>query len=411
MLCPLCGAPAEDHHTTCGSCGASLFAPRPSMWAPPSPSERVDEAPPPPVTVAQPDLGWVTAPISWEVPAPTSTLVWDTERIPMVPLESTERYPSVAVPRRSRAVTLFVFAVLAAAGAVLAALVPIVRYRVTGDITSALTMRANDFASNTMVGLLIAAGLLVVGASAALAGRRVGAGLVAGVGMAVSALAIWTIAQALAFVDTLRVGLRESGLGYRLVTTFDLGLWAACAVAGLGLVLFVVALGWSRDDGRRRLHPGISVLGAFASLVAVAGPMVPTGGASFADNFTGERPVAAIHFAKAFVFYLTRIDHQAQPPVTFIMRLVALGLLLVVGLWAFLRGNRWGLAAVFGSSAITVWIWATAVFTAGHRPFGPVGGNPGSTAFEPHAVTTVGVLMTVLALVLSVVAFAVTRRD
>lgn len=411
MLCPLCGAPAEDHHTTCGSCGASLFAPRPSMWAPPSPSERVAEAPPPPVTVAQPDLGWVTAPISWEVPAPTSTLVWDTERIPMVPLESTERYPSVAVPRRSRAVTLFVFAVLAAAGAVLAALVPIVRYRVTGDITSALTMRANDFASNTMVGLLIAAGLLVVGASAALAGRRVGAGLVAGVGMAVSALAIWTIAQALAFVDTLRVGLRESGLGYRLVTTFDLGLWAACAVAGLGLVLFVVALGWSRDDGRRRLHPGISVLGAFASLVAVAGPMVPTGGASFADNFTGERPVAAIHFAKAFVFYLTRIDHQAQPPVTFIMRLVALGLLLVVGLWAFLRGNRWGLAAVFGSSAITVWIWATAVFTAGHRPFGPVGGNPGSTAFEPHAVTTVGVLMTVLALVLSVVAFAVTRRD
>jgi hypothetical protein len=411
MLCPSCGAPAEDHHTNCDSCGASLLVPRPSMWAPPSPAERVDEAPPPPIPVAQPDLGWVTAPISWEVPAPTSTLVWETERLPVVPVETTSRFPAVSLPRRSRAVVLFVLSVLAAAGAVLTALVPIVRYRVTGDLNSSLTMRANDFASNTLVGFLIAAGLLVVGASAALAGRRVGAGLVAGVGMAASALALWTIAQSLAFVDTLRVGLRESGLGYRLVTTFDLGLWAATAVAALGVVLFVVALGWSRVDGRRRLHPGISVLGGFASLVMVAGPMVPTGGASFADNFTGERPVAAIHFAKAFVFYLTRIDHQAQPPVTFIMRLVSLGLLLLVGLWAFLRGNRWGLAAVFGSSAITVWIWATAVFTAGHRPFGPVGGNPGSTAFEPHAVTSVGVLMTVLAIVLSAVAFVVTRRD
>ncbi|MEY4010452.1 MAG: hypothetical protein RLZZ93_1144, partial [Actinomycetota bacterium] len=381
------------------------------MWAPPSPAERVDEAPPPPIPVAQPDLGWVTAPISWEVPAPTSTLVWETERLPVVPVETTSRFPAVSLPRRSRAVVLFVLSVLAAAGAVLTALVPIVRYRVTGDLNSSLTMRANDFASNTLVGFLIAAGLLVVGASAALAGRRVGAGLVAGVGMAASALALWTIAQSLAFVDTLRVGLRESGLGYRLVTTFDLGLWAATAVAALGVVLFVVALGWSRVDGRRRLHPGISVLGGFASLVMVAGPMVPTGGASFADNFTGERPVAAIHFAKAFVYYLTRIDHQAQPPVTFIMRLVSLGLLLLVGLWAFLCGNRWGLAAVFGSSAITVWIWSTAVFTAGHRPFGPVGGNPGSTAFEPHAVTSVGVLMTVLAIVLSAVAFVVTRRD
>jgi hypothetical protein len=366
---------------------------------------------PPPISLDRPDLGWVTAPISWEVPEPTGTLVWDTGRIPVVPVETTDRYPAVALPRRAYAVVLFVLSVLAAAGAVLAAFAPIVRYRVTGDLTSGLTMRANDFASNTLVGLSIAAGLLVLGASAALAGRRSGAGVVAGAGAAASALALWTVAQSLAFVDTLRIGLRDSGLGYRLVTTYDLGLWAAIGVAGLGVVLFLIALGWSHDDGRRRMHPGIAVLGGFATLVLVAGPMVPTGGASFADNFTGEQPVAAIRFAKAFVFYLTGIDHQAQPPVTFIMRLAALALLLVVGLVSFLRGNRWGLAAVFGTVSVTAWVWATAVFTAGDRPFGPVGGNPGSTGFEPHAVTTVGLLMTLLAMALAAVALRLTRND
>ena len=406
MLCPSCATLAGDHLTTCPSCGASLLTgPR---WAPPSPAERVDALPPPTPT-PRPDLEWVTAPISWEVPAPTSTLVWDTGQLPVIPVERTEQYPAVALPRRSRAMTLFVLSVLAAAGAVLAAFSPIVSYRVTGDLASALTMRGNDFASNTLVGLLIAAGLLVIGAAGALAGRRSGAGLVAGVGMAASALAVWTIAQAFAFVDTLRVGLRTSGLGYRLVTTYEVGLWAAVGVAVLGVLLFVVALGWSRGDGRNRMHPGISVLGCFATLVLVAGPMVPMRGASFADNFTGERPVAAIYFGKAAVFYLTGIDHQAQPPVTFIMRLGALLLMAIVGLVAFLRGNRWGLAAVFGTTAMTAWVWATSVFTAGDRPFGPVGGNPGSTGFEPHAVTTVGLLMTVLALVLAAVSFRVGR--
>jgi len=408
MLCPLCATLAGDDHTTCPSCGASLLSGR--GWAPPAPSERVD-APPPPVSLDKPDLGWVTAPISWEVPAPTGTLVWDTGRLPVVPLERTDQYPAVALPRRSRAILLFLLSVLAAAGAVLAAFAPIVRYRVSGGLTSALTMRANDFASNTLVGLLIGAGLLVIGSAGALAGRRTGAGLAAGAGMAASAMAIWTIAQSLAFVDTLRVGLRRSGLGYRLVTTYDLGLWAAAAVAALGLVVFVVALGWARSDGRVRMHPGISVLGAFATLVSVAGPMIPTGGASFADNFTGEQPVAAIRFAKAFVYYLTGIDHQAQPPVTFIMRLVALLLLASVGLVAFLRGNRWGLAAAFAAAAVTAWVWATAVVGAGDRPFGPAGGNPGGTAFEPHAVTTVGLLMTVLAMLLAVVSFLVSRND
>jgi len=408
MLCPSCASPAGDEHARCPSCGASLLMG--GTWAPPVPAERVETLPPP-MSLAPADLEWVTAPISWEVPASTSTLVWDTGKLPVVPLEHTDRYPQASLPRRSRAAVLFVLAVLAAAGAVLAALAPIVGYRVTGDLTSTITMKANDFASNTLVGLLIAAGLLVVGSAGALAGRRAGAGLVAGVGMAASALAIWTIAQSLAFVDTLRVGLRKSGLAYRLVTTYDLGLWAAIAVAVLGLLLFVVGLAWSRNDGRNRMHPGIAVLGSFAVLVLVAGPMVPTGGASFADNFTGEQPVAAIRFAKGFVFYLTRIDHQAQPPVTFIMRLVALLLIAVVGLVAFLRGNRWGVAAVFGVASVTAWIWATSVFTAGHRPFGPVGGNPGSSGFEPHAVTTVGMLMTLLAMVLAAVSLRVTRND
>lgn len=363
------------------------------------------------MSLGKSDLGWVTAPISWEVPAPTGTLVWDTGRLPVVSVESTDRYPAVVLPRRSRAIVLFLLSVLAAAGAVLAAFAPIVRYRASGGVNDALTIRANDFSSNTLVGLLIGAALLVLGSAGALAGRRSGAGLVAGAGLAASSLAIWTIAQALAFVDTLRVGLAKSGLGYRLITTYDLGLWTAVGVAALGAVLFLVALGWARGDGQPRMHPGISVLGAFATVVLVAGPMIPTGGASFADNFTGEQPVAAIRFAKAFVYYLTGIDHQAQPPVTFIMRLGALLLLAVAGLVAFLRGNRWGLSAAFGAVAVTAWTWATSVVAAGDRPFGPVGGNPGSTAFEPHSVTTVGLLMTVLAMALAAVSFFITRND
>ena len=190
-----------------------------------------------------------------------------------------------------------------------------------------------------------------------------------------------------------------------------LGLCAALAGAALCVVVVVLAWGWRLDSSREPHHPAIGVFGSFGTLVFVAGLLIPVGGAALIDNFSGDRPVNAVKFGKAFVFYLLAIDHQPQPPVTWILRLVLVLLLAIAGLVAFLKGTRFSIGIAVGMLPVQLWLWATSVLQAGDRPFSIAGGNPGGSGFESHAVTSVGIMMLVAATVIGLVAAFVVRND
>lgn len=425
MFCSSCGSPAPEHSLACTVCGASLLAPAParSIWAPPSPSTRVEVPWGPPVPISP-----VTASIS---DVATSSLVWDVDDLvadddsatPSVGFEWDTQWlepegqvvgAHVALPllpSRGRAVALMVAAVVAAAASVLTALMAVMGFDVRSEVNGALSLKANDFSSNSIVACLIVAVLLVVGAAAAASGRRFGAGVAVGAGAAGAGQLLWIAAQALAVVDTITAGLHAKGVSYELATTLDVGFWAAVVGAGLCVVVIGLAWGWSRNDGREPHHPALGVFGSFATLVLAAGLMVPVGGAALADNFSNDHPVNAVRFGKAFIFYLLAVDHQPQPPVTWLLRLALILLIVGAGLVAFLKGTRFSIGIAVGLCPMLVWMWVTSVLQAGDRPFSIAGGNPGGSGFESHLVTSVGVMMLVAASVIGVVAAFVVRRD
>jgi hypothetical protein len=388
-------------------------APSPGTWAAPHPDTRVEVPWGPPEIDVVPIWVHVTDPADPADAADTPPwgLVWDTEQLEVVPAEVSPHLASAALPARTRAVALFASAVLAAACAVLGALTAVVGFDVRSEVNGALSLKANDFSSNSIVACLIVAGLLVGGAAAALSGRRFGAGVAAGAGFAGAGLLMWIAGQGLAVIDTITAGLHSKGVSYQLATTLDIGFWASIGGAVLCIVVVLLAWGWRTSDGREPHHPALGVFGSFATLVMVAGLLVPVGGAALIDNFSSDRAVNSVRFGKAFVFYLLAIDHQPQPPVTWILRLGLVVLLAVAGLLAFLKGTRFSIGIAVGVLVVQLWLWATSVLQAGDRPFSIAGGNPGGSGFESHAITSVGIMMFLAATVIGLVVAFVVRRD
>ena len=434
MICPSCGLPAPEHAVACPArpVPSTPAAPTMGIWAPPSPSTRVEVPWGPPVAVTAPlpvttdaTGEWVRSSLVWDAEqldmeqldhvdladTPPTGLVWDTQQLDLDSQGLSARLGSAALPARGRAVALLVAAVLAAACTVLTALVAVVGFDVRSEVNGALSLKANDFSSNSIVACLIIGVLLVSGAAAAASGRRFGAGVAVGAGCAGAGLLLWIAGQGLAVLDTIISGLHAKGVSYQLATTLDVGFWAAVAGAVLCLVVVALGWGWRFSDGREPHHPGIGVFGSFATLVLVAGLLVPVGGAALVDNFSSDRPVNAVEFGKAFVFYLLAIDHQPQPPVTWILRLVLIALLAVAGLVAFLKGTRFSIGIAAGVLVVQLWIWVTSVLQAGDRPFSIAGGNPGGSGVESHAITSVGIMMFLAATVIGLVAAFVVRGD
>jgi len=142
----------------------------------------------------------------------------------------------------------------------------------------------------------------------------------------------------------------------------------------LGFGLSLAAAG---RDGRGGLNPAIGVLGALGTLAVVVGPLIPMHGAGFGDNFSND-----------FI-----------PPATLLLRLAVVVLIGVGGLVGFLANRRWGIGLAFGSISIALWQWATALGESGDIPLGIAGGNPGATDYAPHVVTTIGLIVMLLAIV------------
>jgi hypothetical protein len=284
----------------------------------------------------------------------------------------------VGVVQPFRITLLLVVSTLAAVFAVASVFVEAATYKVDGDFLAEQSFKLNDFASNLAVGAIIAAVVLIGGSLLGATGRRLGAGLAGGAGLALAGMFGWVIGQVIALFDAQEVQLLNSGGSFTLITTQEIGFWLMVVAAGLGVLAFLVSLTSAGNDGLPSLHPAIGALGALGTLAVVVGPLIPMNGAGLSDNFTNE-----------FI-----------PPASLYLRVAVLVLIGVGGLLGFLANRRWGIGMALGAICVGVWQWASALGEIGDLPVGIAGGNfvpDAANPFAPHIVTTIGVVVMLLA--------------
>lgn len=148
----------------------------------------------------------------------------------------------------------------------------------------------------------------------------------------------------------------------------------------LGLLACVFSLVSAGSDGRAGLNPWTAAVGALGGVIAAAGPLIPMGVESFSVNF----------------------GVDGLPTAYFAGRLVQVGLLGVGVMVGFLLVRRYGLGLVAGSLVVPTWMWLTTLGDIGSRPIGVGIGNIGTVDVTPHAVTTVGMVISLLMLVVAV---------
>jgi hypothetical protein len=455
MFCPSCGVATEPQQRFCNACGTALTTaavspgamfPPPTTEQPAAPAASVDSRADTP-TAAEP----IIAVPAGEIPpidSPAFDEMFETQKFRVVQqttptqeqisttweaggtewtggVDSTDPVPriteeatfAVAAPPAERGPaplrsTMLVMAVAAAAVGVSSAFLTVLRYRVSGDVNATMRIGLNGISTNARVGTIVAAGLLVIGAALGLSGRRFGTGLAGGAGLALAGFMAWLAGDAVSIVDTLKRGFAESSYRYTLSTTLDVGFWMGVAAAVLGGVVFLLSFTGVGDDGRPSIHPAVGAVGLLGGLALVIGPMLPSNGATFADNFSGDVGIGPAVWWKSRLFLELGISHAQVPPVTTWLRVLLL-LALVVGAYlGFIAGSRWGVGIVLGAIGIAVWQWLTSVLEAGDLPFGIAGGSPGQKGFPPNIVTTVGLVVVLLALIAgAVMAYRPRRAD
>lgn len=442
MFCPSCGVATEPQQRFCNACGSAL------VTAPRSPGAMFSSPTTEQPATAPAAAGVVEAPIAvpaGEIPPVGSREVdemFDTRRFQVVEqttptqqqigvaweagaadfADTTDAIPRVteqvgftaAVPPPAavplRAVTLLL-AIAAAAVTVSSAFLTTLRYRVSGDVNTSVRIGLNGITTNARVGTIIAAALLIIGAAIGMSGRRFGTGLAGGAGLALAGFSAWLVGDAWSVVDTLKQGFRESTFTYTLSTTLDVGFWMAVAAAVLGGIVFFVSFAGMGDDGEPPLHPAVGAFGLLGGLALVIGPMLPTKGATFADNFSSDLGLGPARWWKGRLFIELGITHDAVPPLTTWLRILVLLLLLIGAYLGFIAGSKWGVGMVLGAVGVGVWQWVTSMLEAGDLPWGIAGGSPGQEGFTPNVVTTVGLVVVLATLVAAAVLAYLPRRN
>jgi hypothetical protein len=387
MFCPSCGAAAQPSQRFCTDCGAAIAASAagpaplpPPVLAPPAAAAM----PAAPVTlVAGHGLYEPTAALNVvEQTSPTGydAHAWGTAG---AGADDTGEMAAASVAAQQFRITpLVAVSALAAVVAVASAFVDVASTEVAGGaVPLTQVFKLNDLSSNLTVGAIIAALLLLAGSVLGATGRRIGAGLAGGAGLALAGMMGMVIGQVIGIFDGIEVDLLGGGGSFTLTTTQEIGFWLAVTAAVLGGVAFFLSLAAGGADGYPPLNPAIGVLGVLGTLAVVVGPLIPGEFASFGDNFSNE----------------------LIPPATLYLRLLVLVLIGVGGLVGFLANRRWGLGLALGAISIGAWQWVTAITESGDQPYGIAGGNVGTEPFAPHVVTTIGVVVMLLAVVAGLV--------
>ncbi len=249
------------------------------------------------------------------------------------------------------------------------------------------TWIADDLADNLSIAGLLAVVLMVTGGVAAAFRWRWGAGLAGGAGLSLTGLAALTLGLAQIPIDAAHEFARiPPDEPFTLTITRDLGYWLLLTAAALGIVLFFASINDAVGDRRSGLNPWIAALGALATVVAAAGPLLPENLAVFSDNW-----------------YLT--DGPGEAPALLLgARLLQLGLLAMTGIVGYLSVRRWGLGVAIGGSVPIVWLAISTLFELTDAPVGPGFRNPGAEDMHLHGVTIIGVSAVAALSILAVIA-------
>jgi hypothetical protein len=438
MVCRECGVDVAEHQKFCHECGAALSA----HLAPPTvvdadlptepvaattdtaidadlptepvaattdatidadlPTEPVAATTDTPATfdeppVTQPVEVPITEPVAaWTAQPPSSApaepaVVTTTAEMPAAIFDGVgdlEEYPLPREPFRIRVeLILALFVAVAVVMSVVADVVDIRTTRPAAGITTGATSLA-DLGSSLAPAGLAGAGLLVLGALLACFGLRWGAGLAGGAALALIGWATLTIGLAEVPIAVAEAITRTSSEQFTLRVTRDVGWWLAAGIGVVALVVFLTSLRSIGSGGHRPLNPIIGAVTAVATVVLACGPLVPVGTSSFADNFSTAAP--------------------GEPVAYVVGRLVQVGLIALAGVAGMLTVRSYGLGLAAGGVGVATVLWSFSIGSVGDRPVGIAVRNPGATDTVPHAVTTVGMTVTLAMLVLAA-AFAIVR--
>ena len=206
MFCPSCGAAVQSGQKFCTSCGSALTG---AVTAGPAaaqvegnPTPPLGQPLPPPaattVLAAMPVTTPPAAAVTGQYPATSALSVveqataasyqgpaWDATGGNWEP---TGMAPVVIGVHPFRFTPLLAAASLAAVLAVASAFVNVAGFNQPGLPETERLFKLNDFSSNLMVGAMLAALLLVIGASLGATGRRAGTGLAGGAGLALAGM-------------------------------------------------------------------------------------------------------------------------------------------------------------------------------------------------------------------------------
>jgi hypothetical protein len=430
MVCHACGRAVEADQRFCSACGASLrgitdrtqpvpaaatavttgsatepteeWAANNPVWAPTGPIPVTTPAPP----AARAGTAGLDSVPDLRQPEPSEADVWalTSETYGAQPVAggptATAEMPVVhGVPA---AASGFRFGAVTLCG-VLAAIVALAAsFMTTLEVTSDTVLEStdtappgfrtgtwmlDDFADNLSIAMLIAALLLVIGGLAAGFRWRWGSGLTGGAGLALTGMVALCVGLAQFPVDAARdFAAVPNSQQFTLTITREPGYWLLLAAAALGVIVFFASINDAFGDRRSGLNPWIAALGALATVVAMFGPMIPEGIATFSDNW-----------------YVT--EGPGQPsPLLIGARLVQLALLALSGVIGYLCVRRWGLGVAIGGALPIVWLAVSTLFDLTDTPVGPAWRNPGADDSDLHGVTIIGISAVVAIGILALVA-------
>lgn len=263
--------------------------------------------------------------------------------------------------------------------------------RPAAGITTGVSTLEN-LGTNLAVAGFVGAAVMVLGGLLACFGFRWGAGLAGGAGLGLLGWAAMTIGLAEFPIAVAESITRTSSESFTLTVTRDLGWWLIASVGIVGLLVFASSLRSIGTGNYIPLNPWVAAVGAVTMVVLAAGPLVPVGQASFADNFTS--PTATIDLPTAY----------------FAGRLAQVGLIAIAGVVGLLIVRAYGLGLAAGGISVGIWLWASSLGEFGENPVGIADRNPGSLSTVPHGVTTVGMALSILLLITAAVVATIQRQ-
>ena len=436
MYCPSCGQRVVENQKFCADCGHSLAGITDPTEALPVeglpdiaalPTQEISVRAP----IPDPDWGTPTGevPVASTAPdtrppptdqittmvsaAPPLVDVLATTQIPFQPFDSANaasrdnpdeitdevpelfddpdnlyEYPPGRNPFKVKLV--FILAFFGAIAVLMTAVADIIDIRTSAPVDGIATgVRTLDtIGTNLAVAGFVGATVMALGGLLACFGFRWGAGLAGGAGLALTGWAAMVTGLAeLRIASAESITRQTTDLAFTLKVTRDLGFWVIVAVAAIGLLVFIASLRSFGRGGRPALNPWIAALGAVAGVVLVAGPLIAENTATFANNYRSANPILDL------------------PTLYFAGRLVQLALIGATIVFGLLIVRAYGLGLAAGGVSVAVWMWVSSLLGTGTNPLGIADGNFGAAPTDPtpHAVTTVGMVLTLAMLAVSAV--------